>query len=125
MGACDSSGRKGIENRSWRTNHRGWLALHASAKPDPYARFPRGHRFPELDDLPYSAICGVARLVDVVSKTRSKWFDRSGENYGWVLADVTRLKHPLPCKGALSLWAVKPSQVRAIRSQLGIPDLYR
>jgi hypothetical protein len=39
---------KNIENRSWRPDFRGWLALHASAQPDSYARFPRGHRLPDL-----------------------------------------------------------------------------
>ena len=50
---------KDIENRSWQRHFRGWLALHASAKPDRYARYPRGHPLPDLDSTPCSAICGV------------------------------------------------------------------
>jgi hypothetical protein len=101
---------KDVENRSWRRDFRGWLALHASAQPDRYARFPRGHHLPDLDSLPCSAICGIARVVDIVSKRRSKWF--------WVLTDATALKHPIPCKGSLGLWTLTSSQFREIKRQL-------
>jgi hypothetical protein len=33
---------KDIENRSWRRDFRGWLALHAAAQPRRNAVFPRG-----------------------------------------------------------------------------------
>jgi hypothetical protein len=63
---------KDIENRSWRTHFRGWIALRAAAKPDLYASFPRGHRLPDFESSDCSAICGGARLVDLVTKSRSK-----------------------------------------------------
>lgn len=112
---------KEIENRSWRTHHRGWIALHASAARDKCFFYPRGVKEPDLDDLDYSAICGVARLVDVVTEHRSKWFntpDPWSVNYGWVLEDVRVLKQPIPCKGTLGLWLVPPKIVREIRRQL-------
>jgi hypothetical protein len=62
---------KDIENRSWQRNFRGWLAFHASAQPDRNARFPRGHRLPDLGSLNCSAICGVARVVKIITKSRS------------------------------------------------------
>src|SRR6266480_1138563 len=86
---------KDIENRSWQRSFRGWLAIHASAQPRRGARFPRALRVPDLDTLEYSAICGVARAVDIVTKSHSKWFwrpDDGSTNYGWVLADVKALK---------------------------------
>jgi hypothetical protein len=65
---------KDIENRSWQRSFRGWLAIHASAKPLLGNRFPRGGSpVPDLKTLDYSAICGVARVVDIVTKSRSKW----------------------------------------------------
>jgi hypothetical protein len=112
---------KDIENRSWQCKFRGWIALHASAKPSPDYEFPRGHRCPDLSELDYSAICGVARLIAIVEKSRSKWFQRPVDgsvNYGWVLADVRALKQPIPCSGARSLWTVPPAFVRKIRAQL-------
>ncbi len=112
---------KHIENRSWRRSFRGWLAIHASAQPDRAARFPRGVRVPDLDTLDYSATCGVARVVDIVSNSRSKWFwrpDDGSTNYGWVLANVTELKTPIPCQGTLGLWEVAPKVLREIQRQL-------
>ena len=112
---------KDIENRTWKRDFRGWLALHSSAQPRRDAVFPRGIRVPELDTLDYSAICGIARVVDIVPKSRSKWFwhpDDDTTNYGWVLADVTALKTPISCKGTLGLWEVSPKIFREIQRQL-------
>ena len=111
---------KDIENRSWQRRFRGWLAIHASGQPRRGAKFPGGLRVPNLDTLDYSAICGVARVVDIVTKSRSKWFwspDDGSTNYGWVLADVRALKKPIPCKGSLGLWEVSPKIFREIQRQ--------
>jgi hypothetical protein len=83
--------------------------------------FPGRIPCPDLKTLDYSAICGVARVVDITPKSRSKWFDGPGDkkpNYAWVLADATPLPKPIPCKGALQLWTVPLNIVRAIRRQL-------
>ena len=115
---------KDVENRSWQTNFRGWLALHASRQPERKARYPHGISVPDLATLPYSAICGVARVVGVTSDSDSEWFFRPTDgtsNYGWVLADITPLIAPVPCKGALSLWTVPSSIVIEIHRQL--PEL--
>jgi len=117
---------KDIENRSWRRDFRGWLALHASAKPNRDARLPRGHQTPDLDSVPCSAICGIARVADIVSKSRSKWFWRPDDgsiNFGWVLMDATALKRPIPCKGRLGLWPITAAQFREIKRQLPHLDL--
>jgi hypothetical protein len=71
--------------------------------------------------LDYGAICGVARVVDIITKSRSKWFNQPSRgyvNYGWVLADVKRLRKPVECKGALQLWNVPPNILRSIKRQL-------
>ena len=114
---------KDVENRTWTTKHRGWIALHASAKPMPATDddFPGRIRCPDLKSLDYSAICGVARVVDITPKSRSKWFWRPDDgtiNYGWVLDDVIPLPKPIDCKGTLGLWTVPPNIVRAIKRQL-------
>jgi hypothetical protein len=112
---------KDIENRSRRTNLRGWLAIHAAGQPDRYAEYPRGHRVPDLASLNYSAICGVVRVVDVVTQSRSKWFWRREDgstNFGWVLGEVKSLTQPIPCKGARGLWTVGPRELRELRRQL-------
>ena len=74
-----------------------------------------------LESLHCSAICGVARVVDIVTSSRSKWFwrpDDGSVNFGWVLADVTALKQPVRCKGALGLWTLTPTQFRELQRQL-------
>ena len=112
---------KDIENRSWQRDFRGWVALHASGQPHRDPGFPPGIRVPDLKTLDYSAICGVARVVDIVTNSRSKWFRRPDDgsiNFGWVLADPTPLKNPIPCKGWLGLWEVPPNIAREIRRQL-------
>ncbi len=112
---------KDVENRSWQRSFRGLLAIHAAAQPRRDADFPRGHQIPDLATLDYSAICGVARVVDIVAKSRSKWFwrpDDGSTNFGWVLADVKILKQPIRCKGALGLWNLSPTVLRELKSQL-------
>jgi hypothetical protein len=79
-------GGKDIENRSWQRSFRGWVALHASGTPQRNARFPKSLRIPDVRTLDHSGICGVARVVDIVTKSRSKWFWRPNDgsvNYGW------------------------------------------
>ena len=52
-------------------------------QPSPSATltFPMAFVFPDIAKLDYSAICGVARVVDIVSKSRSKWFWRPDDGY--------------------------------------------
>jgi len=112
---------KDIENRTWQTKHRGWIALHASGKPMKDVEFPGRLKTPELKELDYSAICGIARVLDVVTKSRSKWFFRYDDgtvNYGWVLGEVIPLKTPIECRGSLGLWTVEAGIVRKIKKQL-------
>lgn len=112
---------KDLENRSKRTSRRGWIALHASATAHKEAKFPKRLRLPELEEKDYSAILGLARIVDVVDKSRSPWFYRPEDGsviYGWVLEEVIALPEPIPCKGKLGLWAVAPADLRKIKKQL-------
>jgi hypothetical protein len=78
---------------------------------------PRGARRPHPNDLVLSAIVGVARLTDVVVKSRSTWF--GGVPYGWVFEKPRKLRRPIPCKGALGLWTVPPAVAAQITRQLG------
>ena len=112
---------KNIENRTWQVDYRGWIAIHAAAVPAPNAMYPRGVRVPDLNTLDYGAICGVARVVDILTASRSKWFtgrDDGKVHFGWVLEDVFALKKPIPCKGVLRLWQVPPKVLRELRRQL-------
>lgn len=86
------TGNKDIENRSWQTNYRGPLLIHAGRAIDPRSldQIERryGLRIP-AKKLLRGGIIGVLELVDVVREYRSPWFD--GEGFAWVLANP----HPL------------------------------
>lgn len=78
-------GGKDVENRSWRTQHRGSLLIHAGAREDPDARgqlLAIGLEVP--DTLPLGGIVGVVDVVDCVRGHESPWAI-NGE-WHWLLA---------------------------------------
>jgi len=86
-------GEKRAECRTWLTDYRGLLAVHAAQLLDRDAL----RRYPHLDPdgLALGAIVGIVRLTDV---------RRRRDQFRWLLADPIRLPEPLPCRGRLSLW---------------------
>jgi hypothetical protein len=76
---------------------------------------PRGVRQPEDDEIHYGAIIGAVELVDMVERSRSKWFMGP---VGWVVTNPYPLKHPIPCKGGLGLWNVPTPAARKVRDHL-------
>lgn len=88
---------KDIENRTWRTNYRGPILIHAS---NTEAEGSFDFDIPEF--LDYGAIVGTADLVDCVTKSKSKWFHGP---YGFVLKNVREIE-PIECKGKLGIWEV-------------------
>jgi len=100
---------KPVENRSWWTNYRGPLGIHA-AKGMTRAEYEFCRAFaarlgltvPPMADLPRGGIVGRAKLVDCVSRHASPWF--FGPN-GLVLEDAEPLPF-IPLKGALGLFDV-------------------
>jgi hypothetical protein len=111
------TGHKDIENRSWRTNYRGPLLIHAGRAIDPsslgHIERRYGLRIP-AKKLLRGGIIGVVELVDVVREYRGPWFDREG--FGWVLTNP----HPLDfieMAGRLGLFDIDftpPSSVQPI-----------
>lgn len=103
---------KDIENRSWKTNLRGRIAIHAGAGMT-RAEYEEGRKsilrrkpkikIPAYEDMARSAIIGTVELVDCVEETRSTWF--TGDK-GFVLARPKKLPEPIKCKGALKFWNV-------------------
>jgi len=69
---------KDIENRSWNTEHRGQLLIHASKTIDKEAF----HRFlaefpslPQISTMQTGGIVGVVNMVDVLETCPSEWFE--------------------------------------------------
>lgn len=127
-------GIKDIENRTWRTNYRGRVLIHSSAKGD-IAKY--GCLQPEqrqkafysplgsvcFNDLPFGAIIGSVEIVDCVVNHSSIWAEKTedytvGMNprlheditgkkviYNWVLANPILFEKPIEnVKGRLSFW---------------------
>ena len=64
-GVCHGE-RKRVENRTWRTNYRGWLAIHAG----------KSRKWLGTDDKPYDppamvfgAVIGLVKLVAIIRLT--------------------------------------------------------
>ena len=100
------TGHKDIENRTWRTSHRGLLLIHASqtVDRDALAYFRADFRregIPWPRQLHTGALVGTVTVVDCVTRHPSDWF--SGP-IGWVLANPGEFPKPVPARGALGLW---------------------
>jgi len=94
------AGIKDVENRSWRTNFRGRLGIHAGNGVHRDALDAYGHL---LDGkLVHGALIGSVTLVDCIEHSRSKWAEPG--MWHWVLADPRKLVHPRPMPGRLGLW---------------------
>ena len=111
------SGIKDIENRTWRTNFRGRVYVHASQKYDQRHRDMSSlFTYPQWDSLAtekqydfcqptwqISAIIGEVDIVDCVQNHPSVWAEKGVWN--WVLANPVMYKEPiLNVKGGLSFW---------------------
>jgi hypothetical protein len=96
------AGSKTVEYRSWPTNHRGDLLIHAGLKKAPEEWL---ERYPDVDPeaLVYGAILGVVEVVDCRL--------RRGQ-YEWVLGNPRPFAEPVPCKGNTRLFNVDDATVR-------------
>jgi ASCH domain len=109
---------KDIENRSWTTDYRGALLIHAGKgwAADHAAPFARaGKPAPGKHDVPKGAIIGIVDLVDIVQDSDSPW--TATASFHWIMADPFPIT-PLPCPGKLGLW--RPSEEIIARVQQAI-----
>jgi hypothetical protein len=91
-----TQGSKNIENRSWPTEYRGPVLIHASLNINRKACATHGLD-PEV--LKTGGVVGIADIVDCVRQHRSRWFEGP---YGFVLRNRRRLPF-VKWKGALGL----------------------
>lgn len=114
-----ADGEKWIENRRWLTNYRGQLAIHAGLGSQYLSKSG-------LAEYPTGCIVAVCNLADCVSlhviydlafhapgelhRGSGKTFREIAYHeytegpYLWILKDVRKLEHPIPCKGRQGLW---------------------
>ena len=97
---------KDIENRTWRTNFRGPVLIHASKKAEDPA-------YCRQVNAPLGGIVGVMEIVDCVDHSDSKWFQ---DPYGFVIRNAKPLQF-IPCKGRLGFF--KPDLSAALETSQG------
>lgn len=97
-------GYKPVENRTWKTNYRGDLLIHAAQAFDQDGYDWISEHLPHIPIIgmkfPRGGIIGSARVVDCVTSYDSPWF--SGP-VGILLADPYELPF-LPFKGRLGIF---------------------
>jgi hypothetical protein len=123
-------GYKHFETRSWSTEYRGDVVIHASAGKkacrhsyevekkfrDAGMEFPEGWPV-KPEEYPLGRILAVGRLIDVAemdeamvnrqSRMELAFGDWRPGRFVWVIAGLRRVEQ-LPWKGALGLWKVPP-----------------
>ena len=108
-------GLKPIENRTWTTDYRGPLLIHAGQKMSVAIEAIEQAFGLTIDRtlLHFGAIIGQVDLVDVIRKSDSPWFDGP---YGFVLRNPRALR-PIPWRGQLKLFDVFDVSIK--KSQVG------
>lgn len=112
-------GAKRFETRSWATNYRGQIAIHAAKTWNRELEDVAGNpifqgRLKELwNNLPLGCVVAVARLSDCRPTTEIPFADVADEygfgdysagRFAWILKDVQPLEMPIPAKGKQGLW---------------------
>lgn len=106
-------GYKRFEFRSWKTNYRGDLLIHAgkSIDKEAYERL-KGY----LTDMPLGKIIGKVELTDCIKTTPEFFEERLKENkdiytkssfkeeYAWKLKVIEKFEKTIEVKGKLGLW---------------------
>lgn len=123
-----------IENRSWDTDYRGDLFIHASGQMNHGEYFNvrewvMTHKlvspeaFPALEDLPMGMIIGRTRIVDTRSSPVSYELSSSGEclkpwefsdGYAWELAKPVWTQH-IRVNGTHKLWIIPDPVLAQLR----------
>lgn len=134
---------KQYETRSWHTNYRGLLAIHAAKRPidgeglrviDQAFQLSgcRHENICLLENYPLGAIVAVSELTDCLkmdgwsiaiheqSPLELAVGDWRPERFAWKLANVLAVPKPMPLKGAQGLRRLDAEAVRTIEQQLGI-----
>lgn len=111
--------KKLIETRSWKTDYRGELYIHASSTKIPNKTYENKELMSLVDSslLNFGYIICKCRLVDCIYMTKEYVEDMKCNNYqeyicgeynegryAWCLEDIVPLSVPIKAKGQLNIW---------------------
>lgn len=117
-------GGKDVENRRWRTRHRGPLLIHAGmdADPDGPAAVLKTIADPDVFAHPRSAwdagglVIGLVFLADILTDSPSQWAVPGWHH--WVFEFPSPIDPPIPQRGRQGLWTPSPAVVQALQDIL-------
>ena len=107
-----AEGIKKYEFRSWKTNYRGKLLIHAGAGVDKEEL----KKFKKYNlDFPKSKILAIAEIEDclklddelnkkIIAKKNEVYGNKSRTGYAWKLKNIKKVKVDSEVKGKLGLW---------------------
>lgn len=132
-------GHKTIETRSWHTNYKGEILIHAGLKKiivdeSSYQLLTELENIPgfvkNYPELPYGAIIGKATIEESflmteeyislmqaapgINKQQLSFGHFEPGRYAWRMSNPIVFKKPIPCRGALSLWNVPEDIIKLI-----------
>ena len=128
-------GAKRIETRSWSTNYRGPLAIHAARTTkgheacfrEPFRSTLEAYGYRVPLNAPHMSIIAICELVEVlpteevrevVANRELAFGDFADGRFAWLLEDVQRLGIPIRVKGAQGLWEWEPEPLRQLGLEL-------
>jgi hypothetical protein len=114
-------GAKRIETRSWSTNYRGPLAIHAARSTvghkvcsrEPFRSTLEAYGYQVPANAPHMSVIAICELVDILPTEDVRGIVESRElafgdyetgRHAWLLDRVRRLGIPIRAKGAQGLW---------------------
>ncbi|MCG6135169.1 MAG: ASCH domain-containing protein [Nostoc sp. LLA-1] len=112
---------KSFETRSWSTNYRGKIAIHAAKqqKDTKYWYEQLKDLLPPLAELPFGSIVAIAELTDCILMTEELINQQSPTElrcglwkpgrYAWKLENIQILPELIPAKGKQKLWNLELS----------------
>lgn len=118
-------GLKDIEVRTWQSNYRGRILLHASNTVDKSAL----EVFQAPKAFETGSYLGAANLIYIIRLDERNWdtlkgrhlnlweYDPSVKHYGWVLEDVHRFENPVIGYGQLGLFNPSEKLLEKIKTK--------
>jgi len=103
------AGHKSVENRSWPTEYRGPLLIHASKTRKEMGDWTlqdpeRAIELTLPEDIAFGALVGIVNVVDCTRQRRNAWHVHG--QVGWYLEQPIQFEKTIPMRGERGLFNV-------------------
>ena len=129
------NGIKDVENRTWHTDFRGRIFVHAGLSKEDMTKEVLASIVGRLDSnsagrlmlvyalQEYGAIIGEVDIVDCVWNHKSKW--RAIGQWQFVLANPVAYTQPIPCRGQLGFFSVSQIENKTDKPETEYSNTFR